>query len=309
MENNDKENVINIVIHRKKQFASFLVPFYIVIDFEKNKLKEIINNYRSELENCKNEEERYKVDANFNRIINGLPIFPIKCNKIIKIKSISNKVNVYAINGNFSDNSIYQFTISNEIIVNEDITLELKQSSSLVSLALSLERIKVDYSKHKYAYGTNYFYYQCFDFVPYQKVGNFIFGQNREKVIQEIGKPLKTIKDGFPNKNRYCDDYEYMHIYSNEKGNVDAINIFPDSLKFRNYFIKCNNIRIKLTLEVEYFVKKLGEMTDDIEKQEENNFFMGYRSKKLGISIYCPNQYIEAITICNKNYYNKEIEK
>lgn len=50
-------------------------------------------------------------------------------------------------------------------------------------------------------------------------------------------------------------------------------------------------------------------MTDDIEKQEENNKFMGYCSRKLGLSIYCPNQYIEALTICNENHYNNEIHQ
>lgn len=98
---------------------------------------------------------------------------------------------------------------------------------------------------------------KCINFIPYKRVDNIIWGENRRKIIKVLGKPIRRVKVGYPIRNHYCDDYEYMHIYYNEKGNVDAINIFPENLKFKNYFIEYNYIKIKLTSDVDYFVKEL----------------------------------------------------
>lgn len=48
---------MEINVYRKKQFASILVSFGIVVSYEKEKLIELIKNLNIEINNCKNASE------------------------------------------------------------------------------------------------------------------------------------------------------------------------------------------------------------------------------------------------------------
>lgn len=107
--------MIKIEVYRKKHFAGCLVPYYLIINKDKNDLKSI------QYLNCKN-------------------IIPIKNGETIKIES-EKELTIFAINGNIEDTKIYPLAITNQMKINQNKKLVLKTTKFLKTIELSLEEI------------------------------------------------------------------------------------------------------------------------------------------------------------------------
>ncbi len=132
---------MEIIIQRKKQFASRLVPFGIVVGYEREKLIELVNNQKMEINNCKSISEKEGVYGKYNALFEQINIYPIKSGETIKIDVPNERTTVFAINFNFNDTEIYPFAASNELIVTKDTNILLKQTAAFTTVKLSITEI------------------------------------------------------------------------------------------------------------------------------------------------------------------------
>lgn len=133
---------MEINVQRKRQFASKLVPFGIVVDYSKEKLVETIKNRNIEINNCKNSDERQHIFEKYDNIISQIPIYSIKNGETITITIQNDQTNIFAINFNFDDTKIYPFAISNELIIKKNTNILLKQSAWFSTVKLSISEIE-----------------------------------------------------------------------------------------------------------------------------------------------------------------------
>ncbi len=123
--------MIKIKIHRKKQFASLLVPFYIVLNENIDKVKNAIkDNCLADLLSDKNSD---------------INIYPIKSNQTIIFNISAENARILAINNNFVNSKIYPLALTEEILIKENINLQLSQSKSFSTVKIELkEADKID---------------------------------------------------------------------------------------------------------------------------------------------------------------------
>ena len=123
--------MIKIKIHRKKQFASLLVPFYIVLNENIDKVKNAIkDNCLADLLSDKNSD---------------INIYPIKSNQTIIFNISAENARILAINNNFFNSKIYPLALTEEILIKENINLQLSQSKSFSTVKIELkEADKID---------------------------------------------------------------------------------------------------------------------------------------------------------------------
>ena len=123
--------MIKIKIHRKKQFASILVPFYIVLNENIDKVKNAIkDNCLADLLSDKNSD---------------INIYPIKSNQTIIFYISAENARILAINNNFVNSKIYPLALTEEILIKENINLQLSQSKSFSTVKIeSKEADKID---------------------------------------------------------------------------------------------------------------------------------------------------------------------
>lgn len=133
---------MKINVYRKKQFASILVSFGIVVGYEKEKLIELIKNLNIEINNCKNASEKEYILKKYNTVISQISIYPIKNGETIKLTTQSNQTKIFAINFNFYDTKIYPFAVSNELTIRKNTNILLKQSSFFSTVKLSINEIE-----------------------------------------------------------------------------------------------------------------------------------------------------------------------
>lgn len=117
-----------IKITRKKQFASFLVPFYIIINKNQDEIKKAINN---------GEE---------------LAIYPIKRGETIIFNTNDNAVKFICINGNFENTKIYPLCFTEQLEIVDDSTLLLEQTKSFKTVEIKLSinnELVIDENKKK----------------------------------------------------------------------------------------------------------------------------------------------------------------
>ena len=105
---------MKIIIHRKKQFASSLVPFYIAINKEKD---EIINAIT-------NKEE--------------IMVYPIKSGETIEFETENKISTIICMNNNFEDSKIYPLCFTELIKIKENSTLLLEQTKFFKKVELKL---------------------------------------------------------------------------------------------------------------------------------------------------------------------------
>ena len=133
---------MKINVYRKKQFASILVSFGIVVGYEKEKLIELIKNLNIEINNCKNASEKEYILKKYNTVISQISIYPIKNGETIKLTTQSNQTKIFAINFNFYDTKIYPFAVSNELTIRKNKNILLKQSSFFSTVKLYINEIE-----------------------------------------------------------------------------------------------------------------------------------------------------------------------
>lgn len=132
---------------------------------------------------------------------------------------------------------------------------------------------------------------------PYIGAGDVLLGMTSEKIQNIIGiVPTKFKK--VQTSKMYTDAYEWFHVYYNDKGKCEAIEIFEPSIPiFRGkYLINRPFIEVK-----NYFYT----IDDSI---EINN--AGFTSFKYGIGIYAPyaedepDEPVESVIIFEHGYYD-----
>lgn len=108
---------MKIKITRKKQLASALVPFYIVINMDKDEI----------IKKVKNGEE--------------VTVYPINRGETIILNSQENKVKIICMNGNLENSKIYPWSFSEYLEIVEDSTLLLEQTKMLKTVEIKLSII------------------------------------------------------------------------------------------------------------------------------------------------------------------------
>lgn len=112
--------MIKIKIHRKKQLASALVPFYLIFNEDIDQFKKaIIGGYVAD-------------------IIDKIHLYPIKVNQTIVLNFKRSSARVMAINNNFGNSVIYPFAITDELLLEKDQDLLLYQSKAFASVKIEL---------------------------------------------------------------------------------------------------------------------------------------------------------------------------
>lgn len=139
-------------------------------------------------------------------------------------------------------------------------------------------------------------------FVPYSEIGNLKFNVNREETFSIWGEPVSHSKYGYPEKNKYLDDYGIFHILCSENQEFEAIELFPDMTDEEICFI-CDGKNIVLSEDVSITLNEIKKITDDFILDDDGE---GYTSKKLGLRIYCPDDIVEEVIIHNRNYYDND---
>ena len=139
-------------------------------------------------------------------------------------------------------------------------------------------------------------------FIPYEQVGDLIFGMEREVVKAKCGQCLSSCMYGYPVEDRYLDDYGNMHTLCNNKQRLEAVEIFPD-ISTEEFVLEYNGELIYLKKEVEELIQQLEKITDDLLEDEDGE---GCSSLKLGLKIYCPEDIVEDVLIHDKYCYEEE---
>lgn len=140
---------------------------------------------------------------------------------------------------------------------------------------------------------------KSFVFIPYEQIGDLVFGMTRDQVRKICGECKFSRMYGYPVENRYLDDFGYMHgLYSSEHI-LEAVELFPVSS------IEYKNIKVSIGEDACALIEELKKITNDIKYVEEDE---SYVSEKLGLMIYCPEHVVEDVLIYTKHYFDVENE-
>lgn len=128
--------MIRLKIYRKKHFSGCIVPFYVVIDYDVNKFKNLIENIKIAMESG-NKTELEQLNLEFNNI----NIMPIKNGKSIETIINKNNCSIFVTNSNFEDTEIYPLSCSNQLIINnnEEIIIEVSKWFKKFELTLRIK--------------------------------------------------------------------------------------------------------------------------------------------------------------------------
>lgn len=139
-----------------------------------------------------------------------------------------------------------------------------------------------------------------FTFIPYKEIGSLQFKASKDSVTEIFGNPISQSKYGYPEKNKYLDDYGFFHVLSSEKLEFEAIELFPD-MTDEEIHLLCDNINIIISPDASKTLEEIKKVTDDMILDADGE---GYTSQKLGLRIYCPDDIIEEVIIHDIDYYN-----
>lgn len=121
--------MFKVVIHRKKQFASCLVPFYLVVNTDLEDILSIIS------------KRDYKAFYSLN-------LYPIKNNKTIVFNVKGNSLKLFAMNGNILNSYRYPFSHTEEFVITNDSNFLLEQTNFLKSVSIEMKEVSdLDYKK------------------------------------------------------------------------------------------------------------------------------------------------------------------
>lgn len=143
-----------------------------------------------------------------------------------------------------------------------------------------------------------------FKFVPYKRLGDLVFGMKREEVKELLGEPISSQKYGYPNEDRFLDDYGFFYAMCSKDEILEAIEFFPSYSKEEVIWI-FNDKSFVINVESEAILQAFQAITDDLtEKGEES-----YISEKLGVRLYCPEDDeddVASIIVHDLHYYDEE---
>lgn len=143
---------------------------------------------------------------------------------------------------------------------------------------------------------------KTFEFVPYKKIGDLIFGMPRKKAKELCGEVKSSCMYGYPIEDRFLDDFGSLHILCNNKELLEAVELFPD-MALEEMSLIFNGIEIFLRKDSKDLISQMKKITDDLIEDEE-----GYSSKKLGLKIYCPDGIVEDVLVHDVYCYEEEEE-
>lgn len=115
-----------IKINRKKQFASSIVPFYIIINMNQEEIMQVINNGGE------------------------IVAYPIKRGETVIFNTKDNAVKFICINANFRNNKQYPLCFTEQLEIVEDSTLLLEQITSFKTIEIKLSinnELEIDENK------------------------------------------------------------------------------------------------------------------------------------------------------------------
>lgn len=137
-----------------------------------------------------------------------------------------------------------------------------------------------------------------FEFVPYERVNDMHFGDDREAVKSKCGVCTYSGRTGYPEDKGYEDSFEIFALYCDENEKLEGINLFPD-MTDEDMFLSIGGKDIKLNITGEELYEALKAFTDDLTDDDEGE---GYFSEKLGIMVYCPDENAESVLLHKKGY-------
>lgn len=144
---------------------------------------------------------------------------------------------------------------------------------------------------------------KSFMFVPYERVGELIFGMSREKAKEFCGEVVSSHMYGYPEEDKYLDDFGDFHILCNNRELLEAVELFPD-IASEEISLIFNGKEIILCQDSDELIECIKKITDDL---IEDNDKEGYSSKKLGLRIYCPDDIVEDVLIHDLHYYEEDV--
>ena len=115
--------MITVRIHRKKQLASALVPFNLIVNDDIEKVKNAVKN------------------KNLTEVIKTVNLYPIKSDQTVAFNVNGDSIKIAAINNNFDNNIFYPFAMSEEIILNDNQDLLLEQTKAMVKVKIELNKV------------------------------------------------------------------------------------------------------------------------------------------------------------------------
>lgn len=145
---------------------------------------------------------------------------------------------------------------------------------------------------------------KSFEFVPYKKIGDLIFGMPRKKAKELCGEVKSSCMYGYPIEDRFLDNFGSLHILCNNKELLEAVELFPD-IAFEEMSLIFNGIEIFLSKDSKNLISQVKKITDDLIEDEDKE---GYSSKKLGLKIYCPDGIVEDVLVHDMYCYEEEKE-
>ena len=145
---------------------------------------------------------------------------------------------------------------------------------------------------------------KSFVFVPYERVGDLIFGMSREKAKEICGEVISSCMYGYPIEDRYLDDFGDFHILCNNRELLEAVELFPD-IASEEISLIFNGKEIILCQDSYELIERIKKITDDLIEDDDKE---GYSSIKLGLKIYCPDSIVEDVLIHDLYCYDEENE-
>jgi hypothetical protein len=131
--------------------------------------------------------------------------------------------------------------------------------------------------------------------VPFEKVGDLLFGAKREEVRKLLGPDFETFRKAQWSTNT-TDDYSALglHLYYNKQDELEFVEMFPPAIpKFKEINL--------LQGTIEEVVKIL--QTFDANPETDGASYVFY---KIGISLYSESEdkSVEAVSAFAKDYYS-----
>ena len=123
--------------------------------------------------------------------------------------------------------------------------------------------------------------------IPYKSLGDLVFGMSRDEVQQLLGKPISSIKYGFPIQERILEDYGFFYTLFSKQDILEAVQFFPQYTKEEIVWSYCD-LSIQLTDSREAMLSGLNSFTDDLLIDEDEDVAECYYSKKLGLKFFFP---------------------
>lgn len=141
---------------------------------------------------------------------------------------------------------------------------------------------------------------KIFEYIPYQRIGEFFYGAQRNKIKEVYGEPKSSQMYGYPEEDSYLDEYDGFHILCSKDEKLEAIDFLP-FLSKEDIILRMGSYEVVLCREPNDLVENLSKLTDDLVVDDEA---CGYSSEKLGLKIYCPDEEVESVIVYERNYYD-----